>query len=170
MTGHKDVIYGAQLLPDGKRALSWSGDDTLRLWNLAAGTPVGASLTGHDGPVTDALLLPSGNQALSWSYDRTLRLWDLDEGCKLGQPLTGHDDRVNGVLLLRGGRQALSWSHDWTVRLWDLLASKELGCFYGEGRVQTLIDCGKNRFFAGDGTGRVYFLELHVRATRETSL
>jgi len=107
----------------------------------------------------DALLLPDGKRALSWSDDGTLRQWDLETGQQAGATLAGHDDRVTGVFLL-DRNQALSWSHDWTLRLWDLSISSELARFYAEGRVEQLIDCGTNRFFAGDGTGRVYFLEL----------
>jgi len=73
-------IYGALLLPDGRRALSWSGDATLRLWDLESGE--GRPLQGHGGSVNGALLLRDGRRALSWSDDETLRLWDLesDEG------------------------------------------------------------------------------------------
>ncbi len=72
--GHEDAIAGALLLPDG-RALSWSWDHTLRLWDLESGQP-SAVLEGHTREVRGALLLPDG-RALSWSADNTLRLWDL---------------------------------------------------------------------------------------------
>jgi WD40 repeat protein len=152
-------VNGALLLPDGKRALSWSRDGTLRLWNLEAGHQVGPALTGHKDAIHGALLLPDGKRALSWSDDRTLRQWDLETGLQAGSALTGHDDGVTGAVLL-DKNQALSWSDDWTLRLWDLSTSSELARFYAEGRIERLIDCGTNRFFAGDGSGRVYFLEL----------
>jgi WD40 repeat protein len=159
LIGHGDAVYGALLLPDGKRALSWSRDGTLRLWNLEAGQQVAPTLAGHKDAVHGALPLPDGKRALSWSDDGTLRQWDLETGQQAGAALTGHDDRITGVVLL-GKNQALSWSDDWTLRLWDLSISSELARFYAEGRIECLIDCGNNRFFAGDGTGRVYFLEL----------
>jgi WD40 repeat protein len=159
LIGHRDAVNGALLLPDGKRALSWSRDGTLRLWNLEAGHQVGPALTGHKDAIHGALLLPDGKRALSWSDDRTLRLWDLETGLQAGSALTGHDDGVTGAVLL-DKNQALSWSDDWTLRLWDLSTSSELARFYAEGRIERLIDCGTNRFFAGDGSGRVYFLEL----------
>ena len=34
LQGHDRQVNGALLLPDGRRALSWSADRTLRLWDL----------------------------------------------------------------------------------------------------------------------------------------
>jgi WD40 repeat protein len=109
--------------------------------------------------VYGALLLPDGKQALSWSNDRTLRLWDQEMGQQVGPPLTGHETGVHGALLA-DGKRALSWSYDTTLRLWDLSVPRELARFYSEATVTTFVHCGTNRFFAGDSTGRVYFLEL----------
>ena len=157
LTGHENAVGGALLLEDGNRALSWSSDRTFRLWDLGMGQSVGAALTGHEDMVDGVLLLPDAKQALSWSWDRTLRLFDLKRGQQVGDPLiTGHGLWVIGALVLPGGKQALSWSGDGTVRLWDLSTSKEVARFYAEGRVQTLVERGTNRFFAGDGTDRVY--------------
>jgi WD40 repeat protein len=36
LAGHEGSVSGALLLPDGRRALSWSDDRTLRLWDLEA--------------------------------------------------------------------------------------------------------------------------------------
>jgi len=73
-------VNGALLLPDGKRALSWSGDNTLRLWELETGNQLGEPFIGHQSAVDGALLLPTGKRVLSWSLDETLRLWDLETG------------------------------------------------------------------------------------------
>jgi WD40 repeat protein len=128
--------------------------------DLETGLQVGEPLTGHQEAVRGALLLPDGKHALSWSWDRTLRRWDLETGLQVGEPLTGHQDDMRGALLLPDGRHALSWSWDRTLRAWDLAALKELGCFYAEGKVTAIVDCGMNRLFVGDDVGRVYFLEL----------
>ena len=56
------------------RALSWSEDGRLGVWDLATGE--GRALVGHTSQVKGALLLPDGH-ALSWSWDKTLRVWDL---------------------------------------------------------------------------------------------
>ncbi len=95
------------------RILSWSWDNTLRLWSLD-GHPL-ATLTGHTDWVGDAVQLADG-RILSWSEDNSPRLWSSD-----GQPLaelSGHTSSVRGACQLPDGR-ILSWSADKTLRLWS---------------------------------------------------
>ena len=76
--GTATMVTGAVVLADGARALSWSCDRTLRLWDLASGQS--RALEGHSARVHGAVVLADGARALSWSGDRTLRLWDLASG------------------------------------------------------------------------------------------
>jgi WD40 repeat protein len=71
LRGHRDKVYGARELRDG-RLLSWSADTTLRLW--AADGTERAVLRGHKGWVLGALELRDG-RLLSWALDKTLWLW-----------------------------------------------------------------------------------------------
>jgi WD40 repeat protein len=113
LEGHSDRVSGALVLPDG-RMLSWSNDNTLRLWERN-GKPL-TVLEGHTRYVIGVLALPQG-KILSWSLDNNLRLWDQD-----GKPLTvleGHTETISEVLELPGGR-ILSWSsQENNLRLWD---------------------------------------------------
>nr|MCU0476805.1 TIR domain-containing protein [Anaerolineae bacterium] len=112
LTGHIAGVEGALQLKDG-RVLSWSRDNTLRLWS-PDGHPL-ATLTGHTEFVKVALQLADG-RLLSWSGDKTLRLWSHD-----GHPietLTGHSGWVTGARQLADGR-VLSWSVDNTLKLWS---------------------------------------------------
>jgi WD40 repeat protein len=113
LSGHTAEINGALVLADG-RFLSWSNDETLRLWE-ADGTPIEPALIGHTRKVNGALALQDG-RLLSWSDDRTLRLWEPD-GTPVEPALVGHTRMVNGALALPDGR-LLSWSMDETLRLW----------------------------------------------------
>jgi WD40 repeat protein len=155
LSGHTSGVRGALLRPDGRHAMSWGDDGTLRRWDLEAGQQVGKPLAGHRGYVSGALLLPDGRHVLSWSEDGTLQQWDLETGQQVGKRLTGHTGGVRGALVLADGKRALSWSEDRTLRAWDLPEFKELGCFYAEGIVAAIVDCGTNGFFVGDAVGGV---------------
>jgi WD40 repeat protein len=67
------------ITPDGKQAVSASGDNTLKLWDLATGSER-ATLNGHRGWVTAVAITPDGKQAVSASWYNTLKLWDLATG------------------------------------------------------------------------------------------
>jgi WD40 repeat protein len=64
---------------DGRRAVSASGDHTLRLWDLESGQTL-RTLEGHTDWVSAVAVTPDGRRAVSGSRDRTLRLWDLESG------------------------------------------------------------------------------------------
>jgi WD40 repeat protein len=111
---HDDSVRGATALPGG-RILSWSDDETVRLWDESGALL--ATLKGHTAPVVHATLLGDG-RILSWSEDASLRLWDGATGHPLAT-LVGHSGPVSGALVLTDGR-FLSWSEeDESVRTWD---------------------------------------------------
>ena len=103
--------------------LSWSYDDTLRLWS-ASGQPK-AVLEGHTDVKEQspsgwenekgAIQLSDGH-ILLWAGRTTLRLWDTDG--RPGPILKGHTGRVIGAIQLSNG-QILSWAKDDTLRLWS---------------------------------------------------
>ena len=115
-------LIGVQLLK-GDRVLSRSLDGTLRLWDLATGDEIGASMR-HDSSVLGALISPNG-RILSWSTDNTLRIWDPATGDQIG-PAMKHDHWVSGAMLLDNDR-ILSWSRDGTLRQWDLETGAQIG-------------------------------------------
>ena len=115
---HGGPVNGAVYSPDGKRILSWSDDQTLKLWDAATGAAIGEPLR-HEGSVDGAVYSPDGKRILSWSDDKTLRLWDAATGAAIGEPLR-HEDAVRGAVYSPDGKRILSWSNDKTLRLWDV--------------------------------------------------
>ena len=79
--------------------ISGSDDRTVRVWDLATGTPVGDPFTGHGGRVNAVAVaeLDGRPVVISGSDDRTVRVWDLATGTPVGDPFTGHDGPVNAV-------------------------------------------------------------------------
>ena len=105
----------------------------MRLWDPAAGTPVGDPLEGHTDWVygVAAVPLPDGRVLLaSAGDDGTVRLWDPAAGTPVGDPLEGHTGWVKGVAAvpLPDGRVLLaSAGYDRTVRLWDPATGTPVG-------------------------------------------
>ena len=151
LEGHTGGIYGALELADG-RLLSWSNDNTLRLWDGKNGV-CQAVLGGHTNDVTGALELTDG-RLLSWSGDKTLRLWNGKSGECL-EVLDGHTNGIRGALILAEGR-LLSWSYDDnTLRLWDGKNGACLAVLDGHANIVTgaleLAD-GRLLSWSGDNT------------------
>ena len=74
--------------PDGKRAVSASGDNTLKVWDLETGRVL-RTLEGHSHFVYGVAVTPDGKRAVSASADKTLKVWDLETGRAL-RTLEGH--------------------------------------------------------------------------------
>jgi WD40 repeat protein len=119
LEGHDQRLTAVAVTPDGTRAVSASGDRTLKVWDLATGAPL-HSLVGHSGWVEAVAVTPDGTRAVSASGDRTLKVWDLATGAPL-RSLVGHADPVTAVAVTPDGTRAVSASGDYTLKVWDLL-------------------------------------------------
>ena len=133
LTGHTNWVFGvttAQL--DGRTVVvSGSADDTMRVWDMTTGTPVGSPFTGHTGPVSavETAQLDGRTVVISGSWDTTVRVWDLATGKPIGSPFTGHTGPVFAVATaqLDGRTVVISGSADDTVRVRDLATGAPVG-------------------------------------------
>ena len=107
------------------------GDQTVRVWDLATGSPVGEPLTGHTGWVGAVAVgeLDGRPVVVTGGGDQTVRVWDLATGTPVGEPLTGHTGRVDAVAVaeLDGRPVVVTGSGDQTVRVWDLATGTPVG-------------------------------------------
>jgi len=106
--------------PDGETLAAGNADGTIRLWDAATGSPIGAPLTGPAGPVTSVAFSPDGTTLASASPDHTVRVWDLATRRPIGAPLTGPAGLVTSVAFSQDGKTLAAGSADHTVRLWDV--------------------------------------------------
>jgi WD40 repeat protein len=67
------------IAPDGRRAVSASDDNTLKVWDLESGREL-RTLEGHSNAVDRVAIAPDGRRAVSASRDKTLTIWDLESG------------------------------------------------------------------------------------------
>jgi formylglycine-generating enzyme required for sulfatase activity/tRNA A-37 threonylcarbamoyl transferase component Bud32 len=114
------------LSADGRRLLSGTPDQALRVWDVETGQEV-RRLTAHGQVIWWVAISPDGRRALSTGGDGTVRLWDLETG-KQRLCLRGHAGCAHITTISRDGRRALSGGDDGTLRLWDLEQGRELRC------------------------------------------
>jgi len=144
LQGHSGSVYSVALTGDGRRAVSASDDEALKVWDVETGREL-RTLQGHTDSVNGVALSGDGRQAISASSDYTLRVWDAETGRRL-RTLQGHTGSVNGVALSKDGRRAVSASSDRTLKVWDVETGHELRTLQGH--------TGSVNGVALDGDGR----------------
>jgi WD40 repeat protein len=72
-------VNGADLSPDGRRAVSASVDGRVRIWNLRTGRPV-LTVTAHRGEARAARFSPDGRTVASGGADGTLVVIEVSTG------------------------------------------------------------------------------------------
>ncbi len=140
--GHSHWVQCVAFSPDGKRALSGSGqppqgsateaDYTLRLWDVEV-----AVRRRFGDPFATIVLAAGADQERLYEQTR----------------LTGHTDQVTGVCFLPDGRRCVSAGYDATLRLWDVTAARELCRLTGHAdRIQALAVSRDGRFALSGGS------------------
>jgi WD40 repeat protein len=76
LVGHRDCVLGCTFSPDGSTLLSWSADNTVRLWDTSGATVL-AELDCGD-KVNCAVASPDGLWVVSGTDGGRVQLWDLD--------------------------------------------------------------------------------------------
>ena len=83
-------------------------DRTIRVWDLADGSPIGKPLTGHKGWVDSVAtgLLDDRPVIVSGSYDNTIRVWDPVNNSVITN--IDCEAAVHDVQLVHGDRLAIA--------------------------------------------------------------
>ena len=123
LAGHRNSVKCCAMSPDGTWIVSASGDQTLKIWDVATGAER-TTLTGHAGMVNGCAVSPDGSWIVSASLDRTLKVWDVATGAEQAT-LTGHAGMVNGCAVSPDGTWIVSASGDNTLKIWDAATGAE---------------------------------------------
>jgi WD40 repeat protein len=78
LEGHTSGVNSVAFSPDGKLLASGSTDWTIKLWEVATGSPV-RTLYGHTWVVNSVAFSPDGRLLASSSSDDTIKLWDISD-------------------------------------------------------------------------------------------
>jgi len=138
LRGHTAPVTAVAVFAGDRRVLSGSSDGSIRVWDVASGSQMGAVTEGVLGPREFAILpdlrrvvvalhgIPVGTM----TDDETLQLWDIEAARQL-HTLAGHQGETSFVRLLPDGRRAVSASVDGTLKVWDADEGRELHTLRG---------------------------------------
>eukprot|EP00404_Azadinium_spinosum_P007093 CAMPEP_0180443608 /NCGR_PEP_ID=MMETSP1036_2-20121128/14765_1 /TAXON_ID=632150 /ORGANISM="Azadinium spinosum, Strain 3D9" /LENGTH=413 /DNA_ID=CAMNT_0022449931 /DNA_START=140 /DNA_END=1377 /DNA_ORIENTATION=- len=115
LRGHSDAVNALAVLGPN-RVASASGDNTVKVWDLASGQCL-ATLTGHAKCVW-ALVLFDPRRLVSASADFTVKVWDLLRS-RCAVTLKGHEDWVMALAKVSNIR-LVSASSDLAIKVWDM--------------------------------------------------
>lgn len=158
--GHRRGVNSVTFSMDGNYALSGSGDETIRLWEVATGKCVRV-FEGHKMDVRSVSLSGDNTHALSGSSDNSMRLWDVNTGecLRIFNRDTGNVCCVylsaNGRLALSAGRtddKVRTSREDSLMRLWEISLGKCLRIFVGHTNWVNSVYLSKDNAYALSGS------------------
>jgi len=150
LEGHEDSVMSIAFDSAGRTLASGSGDDTVKLWDVANGKLL-RTFKGHKNGVMSVAFDSAGRMLASGSGDDTVKLWDVASG-ELLHTLKGHKECVYSVAFNPAGRILASGSGDNTVKLWDVASGKLLHIFEeGENRFPSIAFDPMGRTLASGG-------------------
>ncbi|MDA2913255.1 WD40 repeat domain-containing serine/threonine-protein kinase [Acidobacteriia bacterium AH_259_A11_L15] len=131
LTDHTDTVYAVVFSPDGRWLASGSGDNSVKLWDVATGRQVRV-LLGHVAFVGGVAFSPDGRWLASAGgfKDHTVKLWEVATGREV-RTLRGHTDTVWTVAFSPDGRWLASAGNDGTIMLWEVATGRELHTLQG---------------------------------------
>lgn len=131
LEGHTGLVEGADVaVVDGRAVLLTVGlDHTMRIWDLADGSPMGEPLAVHSLDVATTTLDGRPVAVTGGAAESALLVWDLATRTVVGEPLPGHGLHPTEIVATEAdGRPiAVTVGHDRTVRLWDLAEGRQIG-------------------------------------------
>ncbi|ETO29051.1 NB-ARC domain-containing protein [Reticulomyxa filosa] len=124
LSGHSDRICAVQFSPDGKKIVSCSDDDTIKMWDALSGKKI-QTFEGHSSAVKIIQFSPDGSKILSSSRDNTIRIWNASSGRQI-HVWKEHTNVISVAQFSPDGFKVVSSSWDNTVQIWDVSSGKRI--------------------------------------------
>jgi WD40 repeat protein len=132
LRGHSDDVNWLALSPDGRQIASASGDETVKIWDMATGSEV-RTLRGHSDSLEAVAFSPDGKRIASGADDGVIKIWDAASGAEV-KTLHGHRGWIGSIAFSPDGRYMASSGRDATVRVWDAMEGTEVMALGGHKR------------------------------------
>jgi WD40 repeat protein len=120
LPGHSAFVWSAAFSPDGRMLATSSADNTIMLWDVVTGEPIGSTLSNHGGPVRRVAFSPDGSRLVSAGLDNVVILWDVASGQAIGGPLAVYTNNAMDAAFSPDGEQVVSASLDGSITLSDV--------------------------------------------------
>lgn len=131
LDGHVNHILDVIWSPDGKKVISGSHDQTIRIWD--ASTKKNLSTLENTGKIFSLAMTPNQKHILYGANDGTIRIWNLKKNHPKPRDYLGmHSESTHLVLSLaisRDGKYVVSGGTDGKVMVWDFATKKRLRTF-----------------------------------------
>ncbi|MDR1949338.1 MAG: caspase family protein [Spirochaetaceae bacterium] len=142
LSGHTHYVLAVAFSSDGRRIVSGSYNDTVKVWDVETGVLI-RTLSGHTSSVNSVAFSPDGRRIVSGSQDNTIKVWNAENGTLIRT--LSHSDWILSVAFSPDGRRIVSGAQDNTIKVWNA----ETGAL-----IRTLSGHGNNVFsvtFSSDG-------------------
>jgi WD40 repeat protein len=80
LNGHEGQINSVAFSSNGRRIVSGSRDDTVRVWDAETGEPVAGPFQGHESNVKSVAFSSDGQRIVSGLADNTVCVWNAETG------------------------------------------------------------------------------------------
>ena len=117
---HRDILFDAEISPDGKLLATAGYDRAIHLWDLASGKLL-RSMTAHNGAVYDLAFSPDGSVLASASGDGTCKIWQVATGERL-DTLNQPEGEQCRVAFTPDARHIVAAGADNRIRLWRFVS------------------------------------------------
>ena len=145
---------------DGRRLVTGSWDQTVRLWDLNTGVQRRQYAKLVDSVL--AVAISADNRLVAaGTADGVVLIWDLESGEEVRR-LEGHKGSVNAIAFSHDGTCVVTGGNDQTLRIWNLTTNVEVPC-KGSTRWMSVAYSTDDRFvLAGGRDGTVTLWDIQT--------